>query len=248
MRKKIAAHEIGLAPDAPGEKVVERARQETDTVFLAFSGGKDSIAAYLAIRGKFERIIPYHMYGVPDLDFVEANMRHYERTLFDGGHILRIPHPSLYRKLRNYVFQPPERVVEIEHARLQVFDYQDIYEALCCDFGLDPAVAMTASGVRACDSPQRRRHFTKRGAITWSRRTFYPVWDWNKDRLIREIREAGVKLGVDYLRFSRTFDGIDLRFLYQIREHFPRDYEKILEWFPLADVEIARYEFSKQKI
>lgn len=48
------------------------------------------------------------------------------------------------------------------------------------------------------------------------------------------------QLPVDYKLFGRTFDGIDYRFLKPIKENFPRDYEKIITWFPLAELELFR--------
>lgn len=227
-------------------QVIERVRKETDTVFLAFSAGKDSVATWLAIRGKFKRIIPYHMYLIPGLSFVEEGIAYYEKVF--RTKVLRLPHPSLHRMLNNFTFQPPERCAVIERAALPDFEYYDVFTALCDDYGLDPQEVMTASGVRAVDSPMRWMHFRKRGAITWSTRTFYPVFDWRKDYLIQQIREAKVKLPPEYKYFGRSFDGLDLRFLLPIREHFPKDYKKILRWFPLAELEIFRYEASKEKV
>ena len=47
-----------------------------------------------------------------------------------------------------------------------------------------------------------------------------------------------MKLGSDYKVFGRSFDGLDLRFLLPIKKHYPRDYQRILELIPLADLEI----------
>src|ERR1700756_266835 len=78
-----------------------------DTAILGFSTGKDALAAYLALRPVFERVMLYYLYLVPGLEFVEDSLRYFEQAL--GTTILRLPHPSLYRMLRNLVFQPPER-------------------------------------------------------------------------------------------------------------------------------------------
>lgn len=44
----------------------------------------------------------------------------------------------------------------------------------------------------------------------------------------------------DYQWFQRSFDGLDVRFLAKIRKHAPGDYARILEWFPLAELELHR--------
>lgn len=225
----------------PSEAVVAEVRRRTDTVLLSFSTGKDSIAAYLAIRDVFPHVVPYYLYLVPGLEFVEQSLEYYEGVF--GRRIVRLPHPSLYRMLSGLVFQPPERCEIIEHAALGRFTYHDINTVLIEELGLPPATHI-ASGVRAVDSPIRWAHFQRRGAINENTRQFYPVYDWRKARLIDAIKCSGIKLPVDYKLFGRSFDGIDLRFLYPIRQHFPRDYQRILDWFPLADMELARYEFS----
>jgi hypothetical protein len=40
--------------------------------------------------------------------------------------------------------------------------------------------------------------------------------------------------------FGRSFDGIDYRFLEPISRLYPEDYQRILQDFPLADLELFR--------
>lgn len=226
-----------------GEEVIASIRQRTDTILLAFSCGKDSIGAWLECRKHFPRIVPYYMYLIPDLEFVETSIRHYEEWF--GCRIMRVPHPSLYRMLNQLVFTPPERCRTIERFSLETFDYSDMQTAIREHLGLGDQ-CYTASGVRAVDSPQRMLALRKWGAISERKRQFFPVWDWRKARLVEEITAAGVRLPVDYRIFGRSFDGLDYRFLAPIKEHFPRDYERILEWFPLADLEIMRRDYAER--
>lgn len=213
--------------------------EECDTAILAFSTGKDSIAAWLQMRKYFKRVIPYYCYTVPGLEFVESSLAYYEE--FFGCHIYRLPHRSMYRMLRNLVFQPPEHVTKIEALDIPGDEYDDAAigdiirecEAL-------PESVYVATGVRMADSPMRRIGLRTHGVINRNAKRFYPVFDWKKDDLIKAFDESGVKLPIDYKLFGRTFDGIDYRFLKPIKENFPRDYEKILTWFPLADLELFR--------
>lgn len=74
----------------PGEEIVAQVRRETGgKTILAFSTGKDSIAAMQAIRDAFDEVIPVYMYLVPGLEFVEESLAYYERVLFGGRRILR---------------------------------------------------------------------------------------------------------------------------------------------------------------
>lgn len=224
-----------------GEQTIAQIREQTDTILLAFSCGKDSIGAWLECRKHFPRIIPFYMYLVPDLEFVERSLAYYEDWF--GCRIARFPHPSLYRMLNNAVFQAPENKQAILRAGLPYFSYADVYEALREKHGVPDA--WCATGVRAVDSPYRLIALKKYGPINAKIKQFYPIHDWRLDRLIAEIEAAGIKLPVDYRLFGRSFDGIDLRFLQPIKDTFPRDYQRILDLFPLAQLEVRRAEYAR---
>ena len=128
----------------------------------------------------------------------------------------------------------------IAGANLPNFTYLDIVEMLGAEVGIENPMA--ASGVRAADSPMRRIQFATHGAISRGRRHWYPVWDWGVDRLIDEMNRAGAKLPVDYDLFGRSFDGLDLRFIMPLKKHRPADYRRVLDWFPLVEVEVWRFE------
>ena len=127
--------------------------------------------------------------------------------------------------------------------KLPNFDNDDVNGYIKDDLGLDENI-MTAIGVRSADSLNRWRTINKYGAVNEKRKTFYPVYDWNMERLVNEIKDSGIKLPVDYKIWGKSFDGLDYRFIRPLKDHFPDDYEKLKELFPLIDTEIKRYEFQ----
>lgn len=221
----------------PGPEVVRLIRSEVDHVLLSFSCGKDSIAAWLAIRDQFA-ITPFYLELIPGLSFIEESLRYYER--YFGSHIIRVTHPSLYRMLNHFVFQPPERVAVIRAAKLPNFDHDMVAAMVAIQAGLvNPYVI---SGVRAADSPNRRTSINKYGPVNWKRRMVYPIWDMKMDQLLALLAKSKVALPIDYRLFGRSYDGLDFRFVVKIRDHYPADYQKILDWFPLVELELWRYE------
>ena len=223
-------------------ELCEKMASECDTAILAFSTGKDSLAAWLQMRKYFKRIVPYYCYFVPGLEFVEDSLKYYED--FFGCHIYRLPHRSFFRFLRGLVAQPPRRVPIIEKAGIaddEAWNDDTIGEVIrkCAHL---PEGAYVGNGIRMADSPFRRVGIKTHGAVNHNAKRFYPIFDWVKEDLIKSFDEAGVKLPVDYRMFGRTFDGLDYRFLQPLREWYPRDYERVLEWYPFADVEIVRYD------
>jgi hypothetical protein len=108
-------------------------------------------------------------------------------------------------------------------------------------FGL-PTDCVTADGVTAEDSPIRRTSI-----ITWSpwaketRNHIRPIYDWKVADVRKAIESNNVKVPADYVIWGRSHDGIDYRFLYNIKAKFPADYEKIKHFYPLIDVELLKY-------
>jgi len=136
------------------------------TALLAFSCGKDSIAAWLEMQasGLFREIIPIHLALVPGLAFVEQSLRYFEEVF--ETRILRLIHPSFYRMLGHCVFQPPERLDAIRALGLDRvrFDYAAVRQWASEDLGLAEPGAWLAVGVRAADSPQRAH---RKRSLAW---------------------------------------------------------------------------------
>lgn len=206
-------------------------------VLVAFSTGKDALACELALQDAGIDTRLAYLYYIPGLRFVEETLARQEDQL--GKPIARYPHPSLWRWLNNFVFQPPERLPIIAGANMPTIEYVSMWEWIRRDMGL-PADTWVADGVRASDSIVRRASFTKHGVMKPSNRKVSPVADWLKGEVMARIARAGITLPPDYEWFGRSFDGIDYRFLEPLSRFAPDDFARVLEWFPLAEVELIR--------
>lgn len=225
----------------PHAEIIQHVQQHTPGghVLLSFSGGKDAWATWFGIRDHFESIHPFYYYLVPGLEFVENYLEYAEKVL--GTHITRLPNPRLYEMLNDSVFQSPDRWATLQQLCLPRFTWDDVQRACEISRGL-PQNCYTAIGVRAADSQRRAMAMRRHGVINTKRRVFYPVWDWKMDKVYATLEANKVKLPIDYKLFGRTFDGIYLLYLINIKKHFPKDYARILEYFPMADLEIWRHE------
>lgn len=225
----------------PGQPASAQVRGELAAegrpVLLAFSRGKDSVAAWLALREAGVVVVPYHMYLVPNLVFVAESLTYFERVF--GVRIVNIPHPSLYRALNNFVFQSPERLAVIEAAELPDVSCELLVDWLREDYA-EPG-SWVADGVRAADSPVRRLSMATHGVRKAASGKVSVVWDWRKAHVMDAIESAGIRLPVEYEWFGRSFDGLDARFLGPLKEHAPDDYQRVLDWFPLADLDLMRH-------
>lgn len=220
-----------------------------EKLLLSFSRGKDSITAWLAMLEsgiKRENIIPVYYYRIPGLQFTYDSLDYFEQKF--QTKIIRMPHPSLFRMWNECIFQPPNRTGIIDASRMPQPSYQEIEQLLREDMHL-PETTYVATGVRASDSIQRRTFIKKSGPITHGKKRVAIVWDWTKGECYDYIASHGVELPVDYELFAgkqrrsgRTFDGLAAQFLGPLRDNMPEDYARILEWFPLADIDLYRNE------
>lgn len=221
-------------------EIVAMLKAERRPVFVAFSRGKDSLAAMLALREQEVPVIPVHLTLVPGLEFVRESLVFYAEWF--GAEIVELPHPSFYRWLNGFLFQPPERCPVIEACQLPEPDYDELNDMLREDYQLPEA--WMCDGVRAADSPNRRMAMTTYGPVKWATRRVSPVWDFRIADVRAILARHACPLPIDYEWFGRSFDGLDYRFLEPLRRNAPDDYARILEWFPLAELEFFRRELS----
>lgn len=214
--------------------VREKLAADGRPVLLAFSCGKDSIAAWLAMRDMGIEVVPAYLYYVPGLRFVDEELDYFEQKF--QTRIKRYPHPSLYRWLNNAVFQAPERLRYIEAARLPEPSYEQMWDFIRADVGLDKST-WCADGVRAADSIQRRGAFVQYGYWRRNLKKVSPIGDWLKGEVLDCISGHHIELPCDYAWFGRSFDGIDKRFTKVLKDKAPDDYATLLEWFPLLEVD-----------
>jgi 3'-phosphoadenosine 5'-phosphosulfate sulfotransferase (PAPS reductase)/FAD synthetase len=215
-------------------------------VLVSFSGGKDSVAAVLALRPHFPEMHLYHMYTLPGLRIVEEGLQYFERLW--GLRITRVPHPFVWEALQQGFWQPYHRLPLLERFGIEVATYDEVAREVRRDLGWSKAVPQ-AVGIRMDDSIFRAAGLKKTGAYQRSRHVIYPVFDWTRAQLRNTLIETGTRLPPEYRFFGRSFsgDGLDYKFIAPLKAHYPDDYARIRRWFPCIDAEIHRYEFQRRR-
>jgi len=216
--------------------------QPRPRALLAFSRGKDAIAAALALRAAGVDIYPFYRWVGPKLPYVERDLARWDEWF--GRRIIRVPSPHFWRQLDNMVFQPAHRADTIEAAGIAAADYFELNRWIRAEFGI-PEDTWAVDGVRAADTPNRRRALTVYGPVNEKERLIHLVWDWRISHVRAAIADAGVDLPPDYQWFKRTFDGLHHQYTGQLAKHSPADYEVMRAWFPLLPAEQMRYRLSR---
>lgn len=246
-----------MAADLPfprGKELIARyKRQYGDHTLVGFSRGKDSIAVSLALRDHLE-LHPVYFYAIPGLPMIEEGLEYYSKVLFHGTRIIKYPEAAFIKWLNSGLYQTPHTHEIIKAADMANFNsisghqwWSSVTEYVIEDKGL-PEKTMTATGVRARDSPMRWLNVKNNGVLRPTKKNWLPVWDYTLADVENAIAKSGVSLPIDYLLFGRSFGGgIDARFLVPLKRHRPEDWKIVCEWFPLADFVVWRYERFVEK-
>jgi hypothetical protein len=222
------------------------ARATGGVCLLGFSAGKDSIGSWLQLRRFFRVIMPVYFYYVPGLHFVDESLRYYED--YFGQRIHRFPDESLQRAVTFGLYQAPvhhnfwKRAV-VHRSLTPDFVFNHLRRQYLAATGGASRWALKAEGRRKSDSMRRNFAIMKHGSVVYRQRKFYPIFDWKNDRVAATIRDAGLKLPVDYRLFCRTFEGPRAEQLAVLREVFPDDYARVLDYYPLAEADELRRNF-----
>lgn len=232
---------IEIAGVTTSTELLQRLADLDEPLILNFSRGKDSIATWLAMLDagvKKEHIIPIMKYTVPDMEFVNKDLERFEAH-FDTR-IIQVPHYQLYRMLKYLIFQTPERCAGIQAAQIATMTGEDTDRLIRSQYATPET--WIVDGVRAADSPTRRMSFMRWGPSKERTRRMSPIWDWTQKEVYARIEKAGIALSPDYEWFGRSLDGIGCDYTIPLRKHSPADYQRILDLFPMADIEIFRHE------
>lgn len=219
----------------------EVAKKSHGTIFLGFSGGKDSVCAWLQLKRYFTRIIPFHCASIPNLTFRTKILDYYEYEF--QTKILRLMGEDLSMSLKRLVYQVPKDAVPCMETFGDIEDYNklDILEYLRKKFNLPRA--WCAFGVNASDSIDRRIYCNKTGGKSDDSRTFYPCWDWEKSDIIKALEDSELKLAPEYKYAKRSIGGVPCATYNKIlKEHFPADFEQLKKWYPLCELKNRREE------
>jgi hypothetical protein len=126
----------------------------------------------------------------------------------------------------------------------EVINHNDVLRMVKDQEGITGEI-LSATGLRALDNAVRFS-IRKHGPIRPVAGNWTPIWDWSKQKLLDTIEQSGISLPPDYTFLPRSFDGFSYLFLMPLKEHYPRDYQRVPEWFTLAPAEILGFEIHQR--
>ena len=201
----------------------------TDSVIVAFSGGKESIVTLDLCFRYFKNVKPFFMYICPDLSFQERTLEWYEKRY--QTEIIRVPHMDVSEFFHYGSFRKPDYTFPI-------VSINDIYKWV----RLETDTWWIAAGERIDDSIVRRAMMKKSGSIDVQRGRFYPVSAWKKREIMDYIKFHNLYLSIDSRKLGFSFCSLWGKELSMLKQYFPDDYQKILRLYPFAAAGVKRFE------
>ena len=201
----------------------------TDSVIVAFSGGKESVVVLDLCMRYFKRVQPFFMYICPDLSFQEKTLQWYEKKY--QTEIIRLPHMDVSEFFHYGSFRAPDY-------SFPIVSINDIYKYV----RLKTDIWWIAAGERINDSIVRRAMMKKSGSIDEQRGRIYPVSEWKKHEIVDYIKFHNLYLGADSRKMGFSFKTLEGRELMMIKDNFPDDYEKLIHLYPFAGAGVKRVE------
>lgn len=231
---------IMAAESIPTAAIFARARDEfgVQSIMVGFSGGKDACCTLDLCHKFFPQVQAYFLYIIPGLEFQESYLRFFERKYSLTIH--RLPSPTISAWLREGGYRLPSA----QAASARKIKLIDIQNHLRLRTGID----WFATGEKAIDSIERNAMIRNKRGIDPKRRMIWPCAYWNDAAIFSHLKRENIPLPPDY-RFSagenykpRSFGSMGPTELTFIREHYPRDYAKIVEMFPLLPANLLNTE------
>jgi hypothetical protein len=210
-------------------------------VTIGFSTGKDSVVGLdMLIKAGIEPI-PIYFYCVPDLTFINNNIKMYEEHF--GIRVIKLPHPMLYDYIDNASWQPLDRGKSIpSYSKITFAELTKGY--LMCMQIKD--VEYDCNCMKMADSLNRRLLLRKLPDIEEKKKIIYLTKYLTNTDCFNYIKTNNIPLTRDYEIWGRSWDGLKYDYSMGVKKFYPEDYEKIKEMFPLIDAEILRYKIVKK--
>ena len=203
---------------------IEYIKQETDSVILFYSGGKDSIVL-LDILTKHFKVNLVFMYLVPELEHIEKYVTWAEKKY--NVKAKKYPHWMLSQYFNDnyFTFHHNNDVPNIK--------LSDIEDKAKIDFNCEWII----NGAKKSDSLNRRlmlkTYFMQ--SINLTSKKAYPLSDWKKGDCLTYIKQKKLPMPISYSKGKSSGADLEVNFLKFCKEKYPKDYQKIINQFPFAE-------------
>jgi phosphoadenosine phosphosulfate reductase len=203
---------------------------EGQPIIFLFSAGKDAIVTGDILRQKYDGPIHWvYLYFVEGLSFVDSIIRHYEKRWNIKIH--QFPCAETLSVLARRIRSDKMR-----------YEMNNVETQLRKHFGCE----WIATGMKRNDSLSRLGMMQScEGIFDHKYKKMHPVIDWSDKKIMAYINLHHLPLPVTYrMGFRRSLWTINASVLVWMKDAFPEDYKRIMEYLPEYGDAVYRMEGS----
>jgi phosphoadenosine phosphosulfate reductase len=214
-------------------EVLQRARERSSRVLVAFSGGKDSVAVTDLCCRVFDHVEGFYMYLVPGLRVTEELLSIGRQRW--GLTIHQYPHWAI----RMYLSEGMFCFNHHRHDALPEWTLHDVYHLVMKDTG----IPLVATGAKDADSATRRRILALQQRRGINTDIVYPIQTWKRHDVLAYLKAHDIPLPATKNRQSTYGCELSTVEVLYLHDNYPDDYQKLLTCFPFAESIVRRREW-----
>lgn len=204
-------------------------------LILSYSGGKESLTILDLLTREGRKVTAFHLYFLPGLDFTQYVLDHAARH-FPSVTIHLLPQMATADLLRSGTY------CDRRYLDLPKYSLSDAAQAIRHRSG----ARWVGYGYRSQDSLWRRGELAHwRHGLDWHRCLFAPLKNWSEREVLSYLNLRRLTAPGNIFSQSANLPdaegkvskrkmgdvGINRNALYKLKQHFPRDVERIREVF-----------------
>lgn len=207
--------------------IARQLAEETESVIVMFSTGKDSCALYDVCAKFFPVIYPVIMVHIPGLSWNERLIEAYERRY--GAKVTQVRHPDAVNHDYQGRFKHAVEPIKVRKYTEKML-HDELRERFCCQW--------IAQGMKKSDSLQRRGWLSQCNGIERKFGRVFPLAEWTDPQVWNYCSRERLPVSEWYRRGYRdvgfpTGEVIDV-----IRREYPDDYKLIISLYPQLEAEL----------
>ena len=216
-------------------RTINAVKEESDSVIVFCSLGKDSLVTLDLVYPLFRRVVCVFMYFVPHLEHIERWVN-WVKARYPKVEFMQVPHWNLSYILRGGLYCVP-------NPNVKLIKLADVIKAV----RLKTGIGYACLGMKKADGMNRRlmlkgyaeNEYINNGIV-------YPLANWTQKDVLSYMKQHGLPEPVRYSLKASSGTGFNIDCFLWLREHFPEDLQKIYKTFPMSERILFEYD-NKQK-
>lgn len=213
-------------------------RQQTDTIGVGISFGKDSISVLDLCSKVFPKIYGYYLFRVRDISMIE-DWRRFVKKRYKVD-VIMIPHFDLSRCYKNAILRPHTEIA-INVSKINMKDVETYFKNQTkCDW--------LAYGWRRNDSFSRAIIMKQTGGYDEKNKRVFPLRSFKKSDVLEYLKDNNIPRPPSLGREEQG--GLDFHpeAIRILKEKYPEDFKRWVKDFPFSELQLLAnqvYNFDK---